>query len=84
MDAQQKINQIIADFRSQNPRAARKQYPVGKKQTEQLQALGILDLMPKGYGFTDASMVIDAFTGLSDRERAKLAGEAEIRIERGE
>jgi hypothetical protein len=38
----------------------RHQYPVAKHQEKSLTELGIIDLMPAGFGYTDAAKVIDA------------------------
>jgi len=38
----------------------RRQYPVAKHQEKTLTELGIIDLMPAGFGYTDAAKVIDA------------------------
>jgi hypothetical protein len=57
---QTEITNIIDSFRKEAPRAARKQYPVAKHQINTLTELGIIDLMPKNFGYTDAAMVIEA------------------------
>lgn len=58
---QQIINRIIEENRTRiGAKAARKQYKPGKAQMEKLTALGIIDLMPAGYGFSDADAVINA------------------------
>lgn len=57
------IARIITELHEKiGGKAARKQYQVGKAQREQLQALGIIDLMPAGYGFSDAKAVLEAAT----------------------
>lgn len=43
-------------------KAARKQYPIAKWQIAKLTELGILDLMPIGFGHSDAGAVITAAT----------------------
>src|SRR5690606_3383420 len=54
------INQLIAD--QQKIQVTRKQYPVAKRQIEKLTELGIIDLMPAKFGYTDAAVVIEAAT----------------------
>ncbi len=41
------------------PKAIRKQFAAGKAQKELLANLGIIDLMPAGFGHSDARAVID-------------------------
>jgi excisionase family DNA binding protein len=54
--AQQEINSIIAETRKGQP--VRKQYPVAKHQIVTLTDLGLIDLMPAGFGYSDAASVI--------------------------
>jgi hypothetical protein len=56
--AQQIITHIIAE--QQKQQVTRKQYPVAKHQINTLETLGILNLMPAKFGYTDAAKVIDA------------------------
>lgn len=58
--AQTIINQLIAD--QQKRQVTRKQYPVAKHQITKLTELGIIDLMPAKFGYTDAAVVIEAAT----------------------
>lgn len=54
------INEIISDLHARiGGKAARKQYPVSKHQIETLTELGIIELMPKGFGHADAKAVIE-------------------------
>lgn len=56
---QQKIQKIISDLHSEiGAKASRKQYPAARWQIERLQALDILDLMPCGFGHSDATAVL--------------------------
>jgi hypothetical protein len=57
---QKLINQEIAE--QQKRQATRKQYPVAKSQLAKLEELGILNLMPTKFGYTDAAVVIAAAT----------------------
>lgn len=57
---QQIINQLIEE--QQNCQVTRKQYPVAKHQLVKLEELGIRDLMPAKFGYTDAAVVIEAAT----------------------
>lgn len=60
---QQLINQEIAELHARiGGKAARKQYAPAKWQIAKLTELGILDLMPVGFGHSDASAVIEAAT----------------------
>lgn len=52
------INQLIAE--QQQHQVTRKQYPVSKAQISKLTELGILNLMPAKFGYTDAEVVIEA------------------------
>jgi hypothetical protein len=53
------INEVIETNRARiGGKAARKQYAPAKHQIVTLTELGILDLMPKGFGHSDASVVI--------------------------
>lgn len=71
------IARIIAELHEKiGGKAARKQYQVGKAQREQLTALGIVDLMPVGYGFSDAKAVLEAATD-SPREVGGKTAEGE-------
>ena len=54
------INQLIAE--QQERQVTRKQYPVSKAQIAKLTELGILNLMPAKFGYTDAAVVIEAAT----------------------
>ena len=55
------IQNIISDLHKRiGGKAARKQYAVGKAQREELTTLGIIDLMPEGFGHSDAKAVIEA------------------------
>jgi hypothetical protein len=54
------IKSIISALHKQLGKFARKQYPVAKWQVERLTALGIIDLMPSGYGHSDAAQIIKA------------------------
>jgi hypothetical protein len=55
------ITEIISEFHSRiGGKAARKQAPVAKHQIKTLTELGILELMPKGFGHGDARVVIEA------------------------
>ncbi len=58
---QQEISNIISELHTRiGGKAARKQYPVAKHQMATLEELGILDLMPSGFGHSDAKAVIEA------------------------
>lgn len=58
--AQTIINQIISDLHERiGGKAARKQYAPAKHQIATLEQLGIIDLMPKGFGHSDAKAVIE-------------------------
>lgn len=57
---QQIINQLIEEKQKQIRYA--RQYPVAKKQIAKLEELGILNLMPAKFGYTDADVVITAAT----------------------
>lgn len=60
---QELINKEIAELHSRiGGKAARKQYQPAKWQIAKLTELGILDLMPKGFGHSDADAVIKAAT----------------------
>lgn len=54
------IQNIITAKRATLPKGGRKQYPVAKHQISTLTNLGIIDMMPEGFGFTDAETVITA------------------------
>lgn len=55
------IQNVITEARSHmTPKQIRKQYAPGKAQQQALTDLGIIDLMPEGYGFSDAAAVIRA------------------------
>ncbi len=57
--AQKEINRIISELHERiGAKAARKQYPVGKAQRAELERLGLLDLMPAGFGHSDAAAVL--------------------------
>lgn len=58
-EIQNVINQLHSEI---GGRAARKQYKPGKAQIAKLTELGIIDLMPAGFGFADADAVIAAAT----------------------
>lgn len=51
----QEISNIISNVNS-----PRRQYPVAKHQIVSLTELGIIDLMPANFGYTDAAAVIEA------------------------
>lgn len=53
-------NVITANTERIGYKAARKQYAAGKAQIATLTALGIIDLMPAKFGFSDADAVISA------------------------
>ena len=60
---QELINKEIAELHSRiGGKAARKQYTPAKWQLAKLTELGIIDLMPAGFGHSDASAVIEAAT----------------------
>lgn len=62
------IQKIITENRNRiGGKAARKQYAPGKAQIAELTMMGIVGLMPKGYGFADASAV------LSEAKQSKTA-----------
>jgi len=50
------IQSLIAE--QQKSQVTRKQYPVAKSQLTKLEDLGIRDLMPARFGYTDAAVVI--------------------------
>lgn len=55
------ITEIVSELHNRiGGKAARKQYPPAKHQIETLTQLGILELMPKGFGHSDAKAVIEA------------------------
>lgn len=57
------IAAIIAELHDRiGARNARRQYKPGKAQQQQLADLGILELMPHGFGFSDADAVLRAAT----------------------
>src|SRR5689334_20547438 len=58
-EIQNVINQLHSEI---GGRAARKQYQPGRAQIAKLTELGIIDLMPAGFGFADADAVITAAT----------------------
>lgn len=78
MSTQEIINQIIKENTEKiGYKAARKQYPAGKAQIVTLSELGIINLMPKGFGHSDAAAVI------AEANRVKTAvfnayGEGEV------
>lgn len=60
---QELINQEIAELHARiGGKAARKQYAPAKWQIAKLTELGIIDLMPAGFGHSDADVVIKAAT----------------------
>jgi hypothetical protein len=65
----EKVQQEITAVLTTVKQASRKQYPVAKHQITSLTELGILELMPRGFGYTDAAVVIEAA-----RDGGKLAG----------
>ena len=71
------IAQIIANKHSRmTGKQIRQQYPVGKAQSAKLTELGIIDLMPSGFGFSDADAVIaEATSGVSGHVTAYGEGE---------
>ena len=59
--AQQAIEAIISKHHSQiGYRNARRQSAPAKKDIKQLEALGILDIMPRGFGYSDTKEVLSA------------------------
>lgn len=54
------VKQEIANILSTVKQPSRKQYPVAKHQIATLTELGLIDLMPAGFGYTDAATVISA------------------------
>lgn len=57
------IHSIISELHQRiGERATRKQYPAGKQQIADLKALGIHDLMPSGFGHSDAKVVLEHAT----------------------
>ncbi len=56
------IINVIDTNRAGLPKGGRRQYPAAKWQTEKLAELGILHLMPQGFGHSDATAVIEAAT----------------------
>jgi hypothetical protein len=57
------IEKVIAENRTNmTGKQVRKQFAPGKAQIAKLTELGILDLMPQGFGFSDADAVIRAAT----------------------
>lgn len=60
---QELINREIAELHNRiGGKAVRHQYAPAKWQIAKLTELGIIDLMPKGFGHSDASAVIEAAT----------------------
>lgn len=58
---QQEIQNVINKFHATlHPRQINRQYPPAKHQMKTLEELGILDLMPSGFGHGDAKTVIEA------------------------
>lgn len=56
--AQEEINNLIEATARKSKHA--RQYPPAKHQIKALEELGILDMMPAGFGYTDAAVVIEA------------------------
>lgn len=56
--AKQEITNIITEQQKRQP--SRKQYPVTKTQLRELEALRLISLMPSGFRYTDAELVIKA------------------------
>ena len=54
------VKQEIANIISDKVDAAWRQYPAGVAQKKELTELGIIDLMPEGFAFTDAKVVLEA------------------------
>ena len=58
---QNEIKSIIGNLHQRiGGRATRHQYPSGKAQEKRLAELGLLDMMPAGFGHSDAKAVIEA------------------------
>ncbi len=53
----------------------KRQYPVGKRQTQELQELGLLEFMPEGFEQGDAKAVLEAATGSQGGFNAHGEGE---------
>lgn len=58
----EKVQQEITNVLSTVKQATHKQYPPAKHQMTKLTELGILELMPTKFGYTDAATVIEAAT----------------------
>lgn len=56
------ITNVINTNRANLPKGGRRQYGAAKWQNEKLAELGILHLMPQGFGHSDANAVIEAAT----------------------
>lgn len=54
------VKQEITNILSTVSQPSRKQYPVAKHQIATLTELGLIELMPVGFGYTDAATVISA------------------------
>lgn len=52
--------QEITNLLSKVSQPSRKQYPVAKHQIATLTELSLIDLMPLGFGYTDAAVIIEA------------------------
>lgn len=54
------VKQEIAQLLNTVSQPSRKQYPVAKHQNASLTELGLFELMPVGFGYTDAATIISA------------------------
>jgi hypothetical protein len=61
------VKQEITNILSEVKQPSRKQYPVAKHQIATLTELGLIELMPAGFGHTDARVVIEAATNSGNK-----------------
>lgn len=72
------VSKIVAELRSSLPKGGRKQYPPAKHQITTLTELGLIEAMPRGFGYQDAAEVIRQATSGSRTDGAMNAsGEGE-------
>lgn len=70
------VQKIVTDLRARLPKGGRKQYPAAKHQIATLTNLGLIDAMPRGFGYQDAAEVITQATS-GRRNEGALNAEGE-------
>lgn len=72
------VTKIVTELRSSLPKGGRKQYPAAKHQIATLTELGLIEAMPRGFGYQDAAEVIrQATSGARVEGAMNASGEGE-------